>query len=181
MFQRCELVRVFARETALAVFFGALLLLGSAATALGEDREPLAVVALGGAGEWSLRNGGPSLGPTASVEVVPFKNWLEIEAGITPLFGRGQSEWNTDLVFKKPLDLSPTIELEPGIGPAWIHTTGGGRTTNSIAGEVTLDFHYWTWPGRKFGWFLEPSYSYSFSRDHGQSLGVSVGLLVAIP
>ena len=49
-------------------------------------------------------------------------------------------------------------------------TIGGGRTTNSIAGEVAFDFMFWPTPERKFGWFLEPSYSYSFSRDHNNHL-----------
>jgi hypothetical protein len=33
----------------------------------------------------------------------------------------------------------------------------------------------------KLGWFLEPSYDYSFGSGHDGSLGVSVGLLVPIP
>jgi hypothetical protein len=35
------------------------------------------------------------------------------------------------------------------------------------------------WPRqeRKFGWFVDPSYSYSFGRGHKQSLGLGVGLL----
>jgi divalent metal cation (Fe/Co/Zn/Cd) transporter len=36
-------------------------------------------------------------------------------------------------------------------------------------------------PDRKFGWFVEPSYSYSFNKEHEQSLGVSMGLLIPIP
>lgn len=43
-----------------------------------------------------------------------------------------------------------------------------------FAGEVALDFMFWPSPERKFV-FLEPSYSYSFSNEHEQSLGVSVG------
>lgn len=179
MSKHCGLVCVFAHGKMLKGFIAALLLF--AGPALAEDKEPFAVVELGGAGEWGLPNGGSSFGPTAAVEFNPIKNWLEIEAGVTPLFSRGQTEWNTDLALKKPFDLSPTLEFEPGIGPEWIHTIGGGRTTNSIAGEAVLDFMFWPTPDRKFGWFLEPSYSYSFSRDHEQSLGVSVGLLVAIP
>jgi hypothetical protein len=151
-----------------------------AGTALAEDKEPFAVVEFGGAGEWGLPNGGASLGPTAAVEFTPIKNWLEIETGVTSLFSRGQTEWGTDFVFKKTFDLSPTVELAPGIGPEWNHTTGGGRTTNSIAGEAVLEFMFWPTPARKFGWFLEPSYSYDFGKGQ-QSLGVSAGLLIAIP
>jgi hypothetical protein len=170
---------VFARAELLMAFVVASL--PFAATALAEEKEPSAVVQLGAKGEWGLPNGGSSFGPTAAIEFTPIKHWLEIEAGVTSLFSRGQTEWDTDLLFKKPFELSPNIEFEPGIGPAWIHTVGGGRTTDAIAGEAALDFMFWPTPDRKFGWFLEPSYSYSFGREHEQSLGVSVGLLIAIP
>jgi hypothetical protein len=33
----------------------------------------------------------------------------------------------------------------------------------------------------RFGWYVEPSYDYSFGRGHEQSLGVSGGLLIAMP
>jgi hypothetical protein len=64
-----------------------------------------------------------------------------------------------------------------GVGPQWTFTRDGTK----IAGEVALDFMFWPSSDRKFGWFLEPSYSYSFSKEHEQSLGVTVGLLIAIP
>jgi len=38
---------------------------------------------------------------------------------------------------------------------------------------------FWPTSDRKFGWFLEPSYSYSFSVGDEQSLGVSAGLLIS--
>jgi hypothetical protein len=38
----------------------------------------------------------------------------------------------------------------------------------------------WPTKDRKLGWFVEPTYSYSFGREHEQSLGVSVGLLIPI-
>jgi hypothetical protein len=40
---------------------------------------------------------------------------------------------------------------------------------------------FWPTKDRKFGWFLEPSYTYSFAKGHDQSFGVGVGLLIAIP
>jgi hypothetical protein len=179
MSKHCGSVRVFARGNMFMGLIAALLLF--AAKAQAGEKEPSAVVEIGGAGEWGLNDGGSSFGPTAAVEFTPIKNWLEIEAGVTSLFSRGRTEWDTDFVFKKPFTLSPTVEFEPGIGPEWMHTTGGGRTTDSIAAEAVLDFMFWPTRDRKFGWFLEPSYSYSFSRGHEQSLGASIGLLIAIP
>jgi hypothetical protein len=148
--------------------------------ALAEDKEPTAVVEIGAAGEWSLQNGDSSFGPTAAIEFTAIKNWLEIEPGVASLFNRGQMEWDTDVLFRKPFELSSTVQLGPGIGPEWIHAIGVGRTTDAIAAEAVLDFMFWQTPKRKVGWFLEPSYSYDFG-NRQQSLGISVGLLVAIP
>src|ERR1035441_442854 len=67
-------------------------------------REPAAVLELGGAAAWNLK-GGSSFGPTAAVEVTPIENWLELEAGVTPLFRKHSTEWDTDLLFKKPWTL----------------------------------------------------------------------------
>ena len=115
------------------------------------------------------------------MEFTPIEHWLEIEAGVTPLFSRGQTEWGTDLIFKKPWTLTKTVEFMIGVGPEWRHTTGSGQSADSVAGEVVLDFQIWPRPERKFGWFVEPIYSYSFGRGHEHSIGVSVGLLVPIP
>jgi hypothetical protein len=171
------LVRVTARGAMVFALFSSLLL--PAVTAFAEDKEPLAVVELGAAAEWSLNGGGSSFGPVAAVEFTPIRNWLEIETGVSPMFGR-RTEWDTDFVFKKPFDLSPKVEFEPGIGPVWMHTPGGA-TTDGIGAEAVADFMFWPTQERKYGWFLEPSYTYSFSSGHEQSFGVSVGLLIAIP
>jgi hypothetical protein len=171
MFMRS--IRALARGQALALFL-------MASAAMAEDKEPLAILQLGAAAEWSLNNGGSGFGPTAAVEFNPIKNWLAIETGVSTLFSKGQTEWDTDFIFKKPIDLTAFVEFEPGIGPVWIHTVGKGRTTNTIGAEVVAEFMFWPTPDRKFGWFLEPSYTYSFSNGHEQSLGVSVGLLIPI-
>ena len=36
---------------------------------------------------WNLKDGGSSSGPNIAAEVTPIENWLELEAGVTPLFG----------------------------------------------------------------------------------------------
>jgi hypothetical protein len=53
-------------------------------------------------------------------------------------------------------------------------------TTNSVGGEVVLDFMFWPSAKHRFGWYVEPGYEYNFGRGHEQSLGVSGGLLIAI-
>ena len=146
-----------------------------------KEREPVAIIEIGAAGDWALTHGTPSYGPSAAIEVTPIKERLEIEAGVTPFFSRGQTEWDTDLIFKKPYTLSKTTEFMFGAGPEWAHTIKGGESTNSIGGEAALDFMFWPWPKRRFGWYLEPTYGYNFSSGHDQSMSVTVGLLIAIP
>jgi hypothetical protein len=159
-------MRVLCLTVALSLFAG---------EAWAEEREPAAIIELGGAGEWDFPQG--KFGASAAVEFTPIKEWLEIEAGVSPLFGAGQTEWSTDLLFKKPFTLSHTVEFMIGVGPEWTFSREGTK----IAGEVALDFMFWPTPDRKYGWFLEPSYSYSFNSGHEQSLGASVGLLIPIP
>jgi len=145
------------------------------------DDEPAAVVELGGAAAWNLNGGASSFGPDLAVEVTPIENWLELEAGVTPLFSRHSTEWDTDLLFKKPWTLSEKVECMFGVGPEWIHTRAYGVTTNSLGGEVVLDFMFWPSAKHRLGWYLEPSYDYNFGRGHERSVGVSGGLLIAIP
>jgi hypothetical protein len=172
------LVCAIARGPLLIAFIVHCLLF--AADACAEEKEPLAVVELGGAAAWTPRTGGSGFGPTAAVEFEPIKTWLVVEAGVTSLFSRGSTEWDTDVVFKKPFDLSPFVEFEPGLGVAWVHARDGGISADSLAGEVVCDFMFWPARERKFGLFLEPSYSYDFGKAQ-QSLGIGAGMLIAIP
>lgn len=146
-----------------------------------EEKEPAAILEIGGAGQWALTHGKPGYGPSVAAEITPIEKWLEIEAGVTPFFSRGQTEWDTDLLFKKPYTLSKTAEFMFGFGPEWAHTISGGKSTNSIAGEGALDFMFWPWPRRRFGWYVEPTFDYNFGSGHQQSMNVTAGLLIAIP
>jgi hypothetical protein len=169
-------------KTGKVAVLAALLFAGRAFGQVEEkEKEPAAIVELGGAGEWALNHGTPSYGPNVAVEVTPIKEWLEIEAGVTPSFSRGQTEWDTDLLFKKPYTLSKTAEFMFGVGPEWAHTIKGGNSADSIGGEAALDFMFWPWPNRRFGWYLEPTYAYNFGSGHEQSMSLSIGLLIAIP
>src|ERR1700722_20533218 len=145
-----------------------------------EDKEPSAVAEVGGAGEWGLK-GGSSFGPTTAVEVTPIENWLELESGVTTLFRHGQSEWDTDFLFKKPYTLSDTVEFMFGAGPEWAHVTTQGRSSDTVAGEAAVDFMFWPWEGRELSLYLEPSYDYSFAPGHEQSMSSSERLLIPFP
>ena len=141
-----------------------------------EEKEPSAIIELGGAGEWGLPSAS-SFGPSAAIEFTPIEHWLEIEVGTGPMFGKGVSEWDTDILFKKPFTLSEKVEFMIGAGPQWGSAFSG---STKVGVEIAGDFMFWPSPDRKLGWFLEPSYSYSFIGGHEQSLGVSVGLLIPI-
>jgi hypothetical protein len=139
------------------------------------DKEPLAVVELGGATESGLP-GVSSFGPSAAVEFTVVKEWLEVEAGVAPMFSHGSTDWETGLVFKKPFKLSDKVEFMIGAGPQWTFTREGTR----VGGTLAADFMIWPTADRRFGWFVQPAYTYSFSSGHEQTLGVTAGLLIAI-
>jgi hypothetical protein len=146
------------------------------ANAQAEDKEPTAIIELGPAIGWGLP-GASSYGPSLAVEFTPIKDWLEIEAGGGPMFHGGRTEWDTDILFKKPFTLSDKLEFMVGIGPQWTFSREGMQTGT----EFALDFMFWPTADRGYGWFLEPAYSYSFGSGHEQSLGATVGLLIPIP
>jgi hypothetical protein len=137
-----------------------------------EEKEPFAVLQLGGAAAWNLP-GGSSFGPAASIEFQVIKN-VSVEPGLSLLFNnQGRVDWDFDVVVRRQFDLSETVEFEPGIGPAW-GNSGFGATGS-------LEFMIWPWKDRKLGWFVDSTYTVSFAAGHQQSLGLTVGLLIAIP
>jgi hypothetical protein len=81
-------------------------LIAAVGPAQAEEKEPAAIVEIGAAGEWDLDGGPASFGPAVSVETTPIRDWLEIEAGVSSLFGRGPTDWSADFLFKKPFTLS---------------------------------------------------------------------------
>ena len=159
----------------------ALSLLAGEVQAEDKERESIGELEIGVAGEWSLPGGRSSFGPSAAIELTAIQDRLEIELGVSPLFANGQTAWGTELIFKTPVFSFDNMVVTFGLGPGWQHKVGGGGATNTLVGEVQLDFQFWQLPERKLGWFVEPSYGYSFGAEHEQSLGVTVGLLIAIP
>jgi hypothetical protein len=145
-----------------------------------KEPEPAAIIELGSTTSWNTKGGSAAFGPDLAVEFTPIKDWLEIEAGVTPLFTPNSTEWDADFLVKKPWTLSKKAEFMAGIGPEWVHTRQFGVTSNAVAGEAILDFMFWPAAKHKFGWFVEPGYEYNFGQGHERSLGLSAGLLIAI-
>jgi len=146
-----------------------------------EDKDPIAIVELGAATSWNLSGGAATFAPSLAAEVTPIENWLELEAGVSPFYTRKSTEWDIDLLFKKPWTISRKVEFMVGVGPQWVHLKQNGKATNSISGEIAGDFMFWPTGKHRFGWFLEPAYDYSFAGGHQQSIGISGGLLIGIP
>jgi hypothetical protein len=146
-----------------------------------DDKDPIAILELGATTSWNFSGGAATFAPNLAAEVTPIENWLELEAGVSPFYTRNSTEWDTDLLFKKPWTISRKAEFMLGVGPQWVHLRQNGKVTNSIAGELAGDFMFWPTHKHRFGWFLEPAYDYSFARGHQQSIGMSAGLLIGIP
>ena len=144
------------------------------------EKEAAAILELGAEPARSLSGGGWTLSPTVAAEVTPIENWLELEFGVTAAFSNHSTEWDTDVLFKKPWTLSKKVEFMFGVGPEWVHIRENGVSTNSVAGEIALDFMFWPSPRRRFGWYIEPAYDYTFGRSHDQAIGVSIGLLISV-
>lgn len=145
-----------------------------------EPDDPRAILEVGAATSWNTTGGAATFAPNLAAEITPIENWLELEAGVSPFYTRSSTEWDTDLLFKKPWTLSRNAEFMLGIGPEWIHLKQNGRTDNSLAGELAGDFMFWPTGKHRFGWFLEPAYGYSFAAGHQQSVGMSAGLLIGV-
>lgn len=139
-----------------------------------------AILEIGAATSWDLSGGAATFAPNLAAECTPIENWLELEAGVSPFYTRKSIEWDTDLLFKKPWDLSHKAEFMLGVGPQWAHRTQGGKTTDTFSAELAADFMFWPTGKHRFGWYLEPAYDYSFAGGHQQSVGMSAGLLIGI-
>jgi len=147
----------------------------------GEDKDPIAIVELGAATSWNFSGGAVTFAPNLAAEVTPIENWLELEAGVSPFYTHKSTEWDTDLLFKKPWTISRNTEFMLGVGPEWVQLRQNRKVTNSISGELAGDFMFWPTGKHRFGCFLEPAYDYSFAGGHQQSIGMSGGILIGIP
>jgi hypothetical protein len=144
------------------------------------DDDPAIIVELGASTSWNTTGGAASFAPNLAAEATPIENWLELEAGVSPFFTRNSTEWDTDLLFKKPWTLSRKAECMLGVGPEWVYLRQHGTTSHSISGEVAGDFMFWPNGKHRFGWYLEPAYDYNFMAGHPQSIGMSAGLLIGV-
>ena len=145
-----------------------------------EDDDPRAILEIGAATGWETSGGAATFAPNLAAETTPIEHWLELEAGVSPFYTRSSTEWDTDLLFKKPWTLSTKAEFMLGVGPEWIYLKQNGRATNHLAAELAGDFMFWPNGRHRFGWYLEPAYNFTFAPGHQQSVGMSAGLLIGM-
>ena len=167
-------------KTLAGLIAATLLLAASAQAGEKKEKEAAAELEIGAAVEWAIPGGGTGFGGSIGIEYTLIKEWLEVELEVSPLFGAGRADWDTELIFKKPFEVSDKLEVMPGIGPAWLYTVSHGQSSSSLGAVALLDLQIWPTPERNFGWFIEPSYTYDFGREHEQSIGVTFGLLIPI-
>ncbi len=142
--------------------------------------DPSYILEVGASTSWSTTGGSATFAPNFAAETTPIEHWLELEAGVSPFFTRDSTEWDTDLLFKKPWTLSNKAEFMLGIGPQWVYLKQNGRSSNTLSGEVAGDFMFWPTGRHHFGWYLEPAYDHSFTAGHQKSIGMSAGLLIGL-
>ena len=137
-----------------------------------------AVVEAGAAGERDTGASEWSVGPMLSVELPAIEDRLAVEIGVAMSRQQGSAEWETEVIFKKPFQLSPKMELMLGAGPTWTRTSDAAEGENSFGATLALDFM--VWPSDRFGRFFGPSCGYAFDSGHDHSLEFSVGLLIRL-
>lgn len=145
-----------------------------------KEKESVAIAEIGGATSFNLK-GGAGFGYDLAIEMTPIEDWLELELGVSPVFTNHSRETDIDLLFKKPWTLSQKLEFMLGIGPAFTHESDHGNINNFWSGELAVDLMFWPGTRHRFGLFVEPAYQYGFGQEHDQSIGLSAGLLIAIP
>jgi hypothetical protein len=113
-------------------------------------------------------------GATGAFEVTPIEGWLELEAGVSTLWDAGRPDTSVDLLFKKPYRLSSTVEFMVGLGPELVRS---GSST-SFGAEGALDFMFWPYARRDFGWYVEPGYEVVFAHRTNRAIDIAGGLLI---
>ncbi len=144
-----------------------------------EKSDHVAVLERGATGEREITEKTSHFGPAVGIEFDPIENWLESEFGASTYRSQGATTWELELPFKKPFKLSSTIEVMPGAGPTWSHTTQPGVQSSTWGAEAVVDFFFWR--SKRFGWYLEPSYGITFGNGDRISAALTAGVFLAVP
>jgi hypothetical protein len=134
-------------------------------------------IELGAAVERSITQKTLASGVTVAANLTAIEDLLEIEVGATWLNSSGHTEFDGDVLLKKPFRLSSTTELEIGLGPQVGRILRGNDRGNSVGMDFAVELE--SWPTKSIGWFVGPDYGYGIGKNRGErSVGVSGGILV---
>jgi hypothetical protein len=123
-------------------------------------------------------NGSKSYGTSLAFEFIAIENQLEIEVGAQYLSSSRPKEMGAQIIFKKPFELAPNVELGLGLGPAFSREIGS--PSNTIKKGITFAADFMFWNTKRVGWYLSPGYTYGIGANSEKSFGVSIGLLFGI-
>ena len=70
------------------------------------EKDPIAILEVGAAQSWNFSGGAATFAPNLAAEMTPIENCLEIEAGVSSFYTHKSTEWDTDLLLKKPWSIS---------------------------------------------------------------------------
>ena len=167
--------------TLVAIAICAPLLL-SPVPAVADDEDTLnhvAVLEFGATGEREISDRTSHIGPAVGIEIEPIENWLELELGASTFRSGGATNWELELPFKKPFRLSSAVEVMPGIGPTWSHTTQNGERPSTWGAEAVIDLFFWR--SKRYGWYMEPSYGVIFGNGNRKSAALTGGVFFVVP
>ena len=116
-----------------------LSLVAVGAQASDKDKEPTAILEIGGAAERTFPDGDTSTGPSVAVEFTFIKDWLEIEGGLSRLSSSRNSEWSTYILAH---GVHAGLSAFRVLLPCAVHAAPGARDATLRAPTMPL------WPAR---------------------------------
>jgi hypothetical protein len=116
--------------------------------------------------------------PAVGIEFEAIDNRLEVEIEASTNTTQRARNWELDLQFKRPFQISSTVEIEPGLGPSWSHGAVSNQRPAAWGAEASIDILFWQ--SKRIGWFLEPSYGISFATGAKTSVGLSGGIVISL-
>jgi len=143
--------------------------------AIESHEEPSVIFLMGPAVDKSTFNGKTTYGSSIAVEFTAIEHQLEIEVGAQYMSSASPQVMGSQIIFKKPFQLAPTVELGLGLGPNMSRKVRAGDSHWQTGIAFSADLM--VWPTKKLGWYASPEYVHGLNSRSDRSLGLSIGLL----
>lgn len=115
---------------------------------------------------------------SVAAEYTAIEHRLATELELSTAGYDGGIEVPVELHIKRPIQLSPTQELNPGFGPQYATVLGTDKNGGFWGGEVLLEFRNEL--DERFGFLVEPTYSFLSRKGIEQEFGIEAGLTLAL-